>query len=300
VRELAPVECDYRGYHINSSPPPSSGGVIICEILNVIEGFPLGYLGFHSAESVRVMVEAMRHAFVDRNTLLGDPDFVEIPLSRLLDDAYAAEVRGRINPFRAGVSEELIPANFRGEQPETTHYSIIDEAGNAVAVTYTLNGSFGARVVAAGTGVLLNNEMDDFTAKPGVPNLYGLIQGEANAIEPGKTPLSSMSPTVVTKDGKARYDHRQPGWRADHHDRDRGDRQRHRSRHVDPGSDRRPTHPSSVVARRGVLRALRAFGRHSSGSVRDGLRCEGRRRLAGVGRGGRHPGGRPESQPPGA
>jgi gamma-glutamyltranspeptidase/glutathione hydrolase len=202
VRELKPVECDYRGYTVISSPPPSSGGVIICEILNVLEGYPLGYMGFHSAESVHVMVEAMRTAFVDRNTKLGDPDFVEVPLAELLDDAYAAETRAGINPFQAGDSAALIPAEFLAEKPETTHFSIIDEAGNAVAVTYTLNGSFGARVVAAGTGILLNNEMDDFTAKPGVPNLYGLIQGEANAIEPGKTPLSSMSPTVVTKDGK--------------------------------------------------------------------------------------------------
>lgn len=203
VREFKPVTCDYRGYTVASSPPPSSGGVIICEILNVLEGYPLGYMGFHAAETVHVMAEAMRHAFVDRNTKLGDPDFVANPIAELLDDAYAQKIRAKIKPFRAGVSKDLIPAGFTGEKPQTTHYSIIDEAGNAVAVTYTLNGSFGARVVAAGTGILLNNEMDDFTAKPGVPNLYGLVQGAANAIAPGKTPLSSMSPTVVSKDGKA-------------------------------------------------------------------------------------------------
>jgi len=201
VRELKPVTCSYRGYEIISSPPPSSGGVIICEILNVLEGYPLGYLGAGSADTVHVMAEAMRHAYVDRNSALGDPDFVDNPVSKLLDKGYAAEIRARIDPYRAGVSKDLMPEGF-GEHMETTHYSIIDDEGNAVAVTYTLNGSFGAGVVAPGTGVLLNNEMDDFTQKPGVPNLYGLVQGEANAIQPKKTPLSSMSPTVVAKDGK--------------------------------------------------------------------------------------------------
>ncbi len=201
VRELKPVTCSYRGYEIVSSPPPSSGGIIICEILNVLEGYPLGYLGVGSADTVHLMAEAMRYAYVDRNSALGDPDFVDNPVSKLLDKGYAAEIRGKIDPFHAGVSKELMPEGF-GEHNETTHYSIIDDEGNAVAVTYTLNGSFGAGVVAAGTGVLLNNEMDDFTQKPGVPNLYGLVQGEANAIQPRKTPLSSMSPTVVSKDGK--------------------------------------------------------------------------------------------------
>ena len=201
VRELEPVKCNYRGYDIVSSPPPSSGGVIICEILNVLEGYPLGYLGYGSAETVHAMVEAMRYAYVDRNTTLGDPDFVKNPVSKLLDKQYAMETRGKISPFKAGVSQKLMPKGF-GESKETTHYSIIDDEGNAVAVTYTLNGSFGTGVVAPGTGILLNNEMDDFTAKPGSPNLYGLVQGEANAIEPKKTPLSSMSPTIISKDGK--------------------------------------------------------------------------------------------------
>ncbi|RVD50629.1 gamma-glutamyltransferase, partial [Mesorhizobium sp. M7A.F.Ca.ET.027.03.2.1] len=201
VRELKPVTCTYRGYEITSSPPPSSGGVIICEILNVLEGYPLSYLGAGSAETVHVMIEAMRYAYVDRNSALGDPDFVDNPVSKLLDKAYAGDIRDKIDPFRAGVSQDLMPKGF-GESKETTHYSIIDDEGNAVAVTYTLNGSFGAGVVADGTGILLNNEMDDFTQKPGVPNLYGLVQGEANAIQPKKTPLSSMSPTVVAKDGK--------------------------------------------------------------------------------------------------
>ncbi|KSV90735.1 gamma-glutamyltransferase [Sinorhizobium sp. GL28] len=201
VRELEPVKCNYRGYDIVSSPPPSSGGVIICEILNVLEGYPLSYMGYGAADTVHAMIEAMRHAYVDRNTSLGDPDFVENPVAKLTDKAYAKEIRAKIDPFRAGVSATLIPKGF-GESKETTHYSIIDDEGNAVAVTYTLNGSFGSGVVAPGTGILLNNEMDDFTSKPGVPNLYGLIQGEANAIAPGKTPLSSMSPTIISKDGK--------------------------------------------------------------------------------------------------
>ncbi|TIV56920.1 gamma-glutamyltransferase [Mesorhizobium sp.] len=201
VRELKPVTCSYRGYEIISSPPPSSGGVIVCEILNVLEGYPLSYLGSASAETVHVMVEAMRHAYVDRNSALGDPDFVDNPVSKLLDKNYGRDIRDKIDPFRAGVSKDLMPKGL-GESKETTHYSIIDKDGNAVAVTYTLNGSFGAGVVAEGTGILLNNEMDDFTQKPGVPNLYGLVQGEANAIQPKKTPLSSMSPTIVTKDGK--------------------------------------------------------------------------------------------------
>lgn len=201
VRELKPVTCSYRGYDIISSPPPSSGGLIICEILNVLEGYPLSYLGFGSADTVHLMVEAMRYAYVDRNSALGDPAFVENPVATLTDKAYAAQIRGKIDKYRAGVSKDLKPKDF-GESKETTHFSIIDDAGNAVAVTYTLNGAFGAGVVADGTGILLNNEMDDFTQKPGVPNLYGLVQGEANAIAPLKTPLSSMSPTIVAKDGK--------------------------------------------------------------------------------------------------
>jgi gamma-glutamyltranspeptidase/glutathione hydrolase len=202
TRELAPVECDYRGYHVVSAPPPSSGGVIICEILNTLEGYPLKELGYHSAQAVHVQIEAMRHAYVDRNSYLGDPDFVKNPLDRLLDKAYAAKIRAVIDPNRAGVSKDIKPGVEPHEGSNTTHYSIADKFGNAVSVTYTLNDWFGAKVTAPKTGVLLNDEMDDFTAKIGVPNLYGLVQGEANAIAPGKRPLSSMSPTIVTKDGK--------------------------------------------------------------------------------------------------
>ncbi len=201
-RELAPVECDYRGYHIVSAPPPSSGGVVICEILNIVEGYPLGELGFHSAQSTHYLIEAMRHAYVDRNSYLGDPDFVQNPLSRLLDKTYAQNIRAAIDPARAGVSVALKPGVAPHEGSNTTHYSIVDKDGNAVAVTYTLNDWFGAKVTAAGTGVLLNDEMDDFTVKLGVPNMYGLVQGEANAIAPGKRPLSSMSPTIMSRDGR--------------------------------------------------------------------------------------------------
>ncbi|KIU43231.1 MULTISPECIES: gamma-glutamyltransferase [Bradyrhizobium] len=202
VRELAPVECDYRGYHVVSAPPPSSGGVVICEMLNILEGYPLTELGYHSAQAVHYQIEAMRHAYVDRNSYLGDPDFVNNPLERLLDKNYAAKIRAVIDPARAGVSKEIKPGVPPHEGSNTTHYSIADKDGNAVSVTYTLNDWFGAKVTAAKTGVLLNDEMDDFTAKVGVPNLYGLVQGEANSIGPGKRPLSSMSPTIVAKDGK--------------------------------------------------------------------------------------------------
>ena len=202
TRELPPVECTYRGYGVVSAPPPSSGGVVICEILNILEGYPLREMGFRAAQSVHYQIEAMRHAYVDRNSYLGDPDFVRNPLDRLLDKDYAAQVRAAIDPAKAGVSARLGPGVAPHEGGNTTHYSIADKAGNAVAVTYTLNEWFGAKVTAATTGVLLNDEMDDFTVKIGVPNLFGLVQGQANAIAPGKRPLSSMSPTILTKDGK--------------------------------------------------------------------------------------------------
>lgn len=200
--EREPLRCDYRGYQIVSAPPPSSGGVSVCQILSILEGYPLAEFGFHSAQAVHYQIEAMRHAYVDRNFELGDPAFVDNPLAHLLDRDYAAQIRTRIQPQKAGVSVELKPGVVIHEGSNTTHYSIADAAGNAVSVTYTLNDWFGAKVTASGTGVLLNNEMDDFTAKVGAPNLYGLIQGEANAIAPGKRPLSSMSPTIVTRDGK--------------------------------------------------------------------------------------------------
>ncbi|SCK21005.1 gamma-glutamyltranspeptidase / glutathione hydrolase [Variovorax sp. HW608] len=202
AREFKPVECTYRGYGIVSAPPPSSGGVIICEILNVLEGYPLKDMGFRSAQAVHYQIEAMRHAYIDRNSYLGDPDFVNNPLDRLLSKDYAAKIRAVIAPDKAGVSQKIKPGVAPHEGSNTTHYSIMDKWGNAVSVTYTLNDWFGAKVTASKTGVVLNDEMDDFTAKVGVPNLYGLVQGEANSIGPGKRPLSSMSPTIVTRDGK--------------------------------------------------------------------------------------------------
>jgi gamma-glutamyltranspeptidase/glutathione hydrolase len=206
ARELAPVECDYRGYLIVSAPPPSSGGVVVCEILNILEGYPLKELGYLSAQAVHYQIEAMRHAYADRNHYLGDPSFVNNPVAQLLDKAYAAKIRAAINPSKAGVSLDIKPGasphDIQTEGANTTHYSIVDKDGNAVSVTYTLNAWFGAAVTADNTGILLNNEMDDFTVKPGVPNLFGLVQGKANAIAPGKRPLSSMSPTIVSRDGK--------------------------------------------------------------------------------------------------
>ena len=203
TRELAPIECDYRGYHVVSAPPPSSGGVVICQIMNILEGYPMADLGYHSAQGLHYQIEAMRHAYVDRNSYLGDPDFVKNPIEHLLDKNYAAKLRDAIDPKKAGDSQAIKPGVSPHEGNNTTHYSIVDKWGNAVSVTYTLNDWFGAGVMASKTGVILNDEMDDFTVKVGVPNMYGLVQGEANAIAPGKAPLSSMSPTIVTKDGKA-------------------------------------------------------------------------------------------------
>ena len=202
VTESDPVYCNYRGYQIASAPPPSSGGATMCEILQILEGYDLKGLGFHSAAAVHVMTEAMRHAYVDRNSLLGDPAFIHNPVEKPLTPQYAALIRAQIDPQRAGVSTQIKPGTPPHEKPETTHYSVADDKGNAVSVTYTLNGLFGAAVMAPGTGYALNDEMDDFTVKPGVPNLFGLVQGTANAIAPGKRPLSSMAPTLVLKDGR--------------------------------------------------------------------------------------------------
>lgn len=196
--EGEPLQCVYRGYVFVSVPPPSSGGVALCQILNILEGYDLKSLGFHSAAATRVMVEAMRRAYADRNDTLGDRAFVRNPIDRLLSKQYAAAIRAAIDD---GVRQPVQISATR-EKPETTHYSVVDKDGNAASVTYTLNGSFGAVVMAPGTGVLLNDEMDDFTVKPGVANLYGLVQGSNNAIAPGKRPLSSMAPTIVLKDGK--------------------------------------------------------------------------------------------------
>jgi gamma-glutamyltranspeptidase/glutathione hydrolase len=200
VRELAPVECRYRGYTVTSAPPPSSGGTTLCEMLNILEGYKVSDWAPNSAESVHYLVEAMRHAYADRNTELGDPDFIRNPVVHLIDKDYAGEIRRSLAPDRAGSSASAGTVPREGNR--TTHYSVVDAAGTAVAVTYTLNDWFGAKVVAGGTGILLNDEMDDFTAKPGVPNQDGLVTGAANAIRPLKTPLSSMTPTIVSRDGR--------------------------------------------------------------------------------------------------
>ena len=202
VTESAPVSCGYRGYTVLSAPPPSSGGVTLCEMLQVLQAYPLKSLGFHSSDSVHLLTEAMRSAYQDRNTYLGDPAFVDNPVSRLLSKRHAEAIRSRIRPHRATPSATRGGSAAAGEKSTTTHYSVVDRMGNAVSVTYTLNDDFGAKVIAGDTGFFLNDEMDDFSAKPGSANMFGLVQGKANAIAPGKRPLSSMTPTIVLKDGK--------------------------------------------------------------------------------------------------
>jgi gamma-glutamyltranspeptidase / glutathione hydrolase len=200
--ERTPTECDYRGYHIVSAPLPSSGGVVICETLNILAGYPMGELGFHSAQSVHYLTEALRRAFHDRNVNLGDPDFVKADVARFISKDYAAQLRSGISAEKATSSASLGIPGADHEGKNTTHFSIVDAQGNAVSLTYTLNDWFGARVTASGTGILLNDEMDDFSSKPGASNMFGLVEGVNNAIAPGKRPLSSMSPTIVTKDGR--------------------------------------------------------------------------------------------------
>ncbi|HLL27090.1 MAG TPA: gamma-glutamyltransferase [Xanthobacteraceae bacterium] len=201
--ERAPVAGNYRGYDIFSMPPPSSGGVHLLQILNILEGYDLSVLGAASIQGTHLMVEAMKLAYADRARFLGDPQFVQVPVAGLLSSSYAAELRKHIEPEHALRADELPggnPAAYEGDH--TTHYSIVDGDGNAVANTYTLNLRFGAGLVAEGTGILLNNELDDFAAKPGAPNAFGLVGGLANAPGPGKKPLSSMAPTIVLKNGK--------------------------------------------------------------------------------------------------
>ncbi|WP_062763452.1 gamma-glutamyltransferase [Falsirhodobacter sp. alg1] len=198
-----PVTGTYRGYDIVSMPPPSSGGIHIIQILNTLEGYPIGFLGQNSADTIHLMAEAMKRAYADRSEYLGDPDFFHVPQAQLLSKIYAADIRDGISINRATPSEEIKPADLTPyESDQTTHFSIVDKDGNAVSNTYTINFSYGSGMVADGTGVLMNNEMDDFAAKPGVMNAYGMIGGDANAVEPNKRPLSSMSPTIVMKDGK--------------------------------------------------------------------------------------------------
>jgi gamma-glutamyltranspeptidase/glutathione hydrolase len=219
VKEREPIRGTYRGYDILSAPPPSSGGVALVEILNILEGYDLAKTGNRSAETIHLTAEAFRRAFFDRAEFLGDPDFAKIPVAQLIDKRYAAGWRETVSLTRASVSKDLRRPEIFNEleryaqqhpqtmgavrEPEnTTHYSVVDPEGAAVAVTATLNDSFGSRVTVGGLGFLLNDEMDDFASKQGVPNVYGLIQGPANSIGPGKRPLSAMTPTIVTKDDK--------------------------------------------------------------------------------------------------
>lgn len=196
-----PVECEYHGYTIVTAAPPSSA-LTMCQTMQIIEPYPLAKWGYLSAQSVHYFIEAERRAFADRNTYLGDPAFVRNPVDKLLSSEHAAKLRASIQADRATPSSEVKGSLGEFESTNTTHYSIVDGKGNAVAVTYTLDGFFGVKQMAGDTGFFLNNDMDNFTSKPGVPNQFGLVQGKANQIEPGKRPLSSMSPTIVLKDGK--------------------------------------------------------------------------------------------------
>ena len=203
VAERAPTRGTYRGYEIVTMPPPSSGGPHLVQILNMLEPLPLAQWGPNSAQTIHYLAESMKLAYADRAEYLGDPDFVKIPLQGLTSKRYAAALAKGIDPNVARSGKSIKPGQPQTyESDQTTHYSVVDKAGNAVAVTYTLNTNFGSGIVATGTGILLNNEMDDFSAKPGVANAYGLVGGDANAVAPKKRPLSSMTPTLVLKDGK--------------------------------------------------------------------------------------------------
>ena len=203
VAEREPVRGTYRGHEVVTMPPPSSGGTHLVQILNMLEQWPLAQWGQNSAQTLHHMAESSKLAYADRSEYLGDPDFVKIPLKGLTSKRYAESLAKTIDPNRARPAKEIKPGQPQPyESDQTTHYSVVDKAGNAVAVTYTLNTNFGSGIVAKGTGILLNNEMDDFAAKPGVANAYGLVGGDANAVAAKKRPLSSMTPTLVLKDGK--------------------------------------------------------------------------------------------------
>lgn len=213
AKERQPLQGSYRGYPVISMPPPSSGGAVLLEMLNILEGFELDKYDWASSERYHLTTEAMRRAFADRAEYMGDADFVKVPVAGLIDKSYAVKLRQSINFERASSSTEVRAGQPMGyESEETTHFTVVDVQGNAVANTYTLNDSFGSGVVAKGTGVFMNNEMDDFAAKPGTPNLYGLIQGERNAVAAGKRPLSAMTPTfVLRKDGSLWFTTGSPG-----------------------------------------------------------------------------------------
>ncbi len=201
--ERVALHGNYKGYDLLAMPPPSSGGIHVLQLLNVLQGFDLKSAGVNSARYLHVLTEAMKHVYADRSAYLGDPDFVRVPVQALLDSRYAENLRKQIDPDHALASEQIKPHNLAPyESFETTHYSVIDKDGNAVSNTYTLNFAYGSHKMVAGTGIFLNNEMDDFSAKAGVPNAFGLVGGDANAITAGKRPLSSMAPVIVLKEGK--------------------------------------------------------------------------------------------------
>ena len=201
--ERLPLTGMYHGYTIITSPPSSSGGIALLEMLGILDGTGYEKAGAGSASAIHYVAEAMRRAYADRNEYVGDPGFVKVPIAGLLDPAYLSRLRASIDRERATPSDTVHPGKPAGtEHLETTHYSVVDAEGNAVAVTYTLNGGYGNGITVPGLGFLLNNEMDDFASKPGTPNMFGLVQGETNAIQPGKRPLSSMTPTIILKDGK--------------------------------------------------------------------------------------------------
>jgi len=198
-----PVEGEYRGYKIYSMPPPSSGGVVLIEMLNILEQFPLSSLGHNTAKTIHIFAEVMKYAYADRSKYLGDPDFSPVPVTWLTSKKYAKSIKEKMDTEKSTPSHEISPGNPNlQEGNNTTHFSVMDRYGNAVSNTYTLNFSYGSKITVPGTGILLNNEMDDFSAKPGTPNAYGLVGGKLNAIAPEKRMLSSMSPTIVMKDGK--------------------------------------------------------------------------------------------------
>ena len=262
-----PVTLGYRGYEVITMPPPSSGGVTMGQILNIVESFDLASFGWLSADHVHVVVEAMRRAYADRNYFLGDPDFVDIPMGRLLSQAYADSLAGTINMRLASDSRAFnrVPE----ESTQTTHYSIVDRDGNAVAVTTTINSWFGSKVVVRGAGYLLNNEMDDFTSKPGVPNQFGLVQGEANAIAPGKAHAVGDDPDHRRgSGGPDRPGDGHAGWSHDHH--------HDRSRSC-------PTHIDFSIPVRSSVDAPRFHHQHLPDLVRyepSGLSADGDRRTA--------------------
>jgi gamma-glutamyltranspeptidase / glutathione hydrolase len=256
--ERPPVVGSYRGNTIISMPPPSSGGVLLVQMLNMLEGYDFSEIPWHSAEHAHILAETMRRAYADRAEFLGDPDFTPVPVAGLISRRYADARRATIGS-RATPSREVghgDPAIHIRESDQTTHYSVIDRHGNCASVTVTLNGSFGSKLVVGGAGFLLNNEMDDFSAKPGVANMYGLVGNEANAIVPGKRMLSSMTPTIVLRDGRP--------WLDDHHDRAADDQQRRRLPDGTGRGDRAAAYPPSMAPRLADVRA----GRVHPGSAR--------------------------------